>query len=79
MLVLIDNIYGTSKVPSPTNDTIPHMVSTLKGFVNREVGENIFQRSYHDHIVRGEKDYQQIWEYIDNNPVRWKEDCFYTE
>ena len=26
-----------------------------------------------------EKDYLKIWEYIDNNPARWQEDCFYEE
>ena len=37
----------------------------------------VFQRSYHDHIIRGQKDYQKIWEYIQANPVLWKKDCFY--
>lgn len=34
--------------------------------------------AYHDHIIRGEKDYQKIWEYIDTNPLKWKSDCFYN-
>ena len=38
---------------------------------------NIWQRSYHDHIIRGEDDYREIWNYIDTNPARWCEDCFY--
>lgn len=41
--------------------------------------EKLWQKSYHDHIIRGEKDYLKIWEYIDSNPLKWKEDCFYTE
>ena len=41
-------------------------------------GERILQRSFHDHVIRGEKDYLKIWEYIDNNPLKWTEDCFYT-
>jgi len=41
--------------------------------------KRVFQRSYHDHIVRNEKEYWKIWEYIDNNPLKWKEDCFYTK
>ncbi len=32
-----------------------------------------------DHIIRGEKDYKQIWEHIDTNVLRWKKDCFYTD
>ncbi|MBQ7895763.1 MAG: hypothetical protein IJ364_04290, partial [Oscillospiraceae bacterium] len=69
---------GTSRAPSPTNQIIPHYMSTLKRFVNRDLGENIFQRSFHDHVVRGQADYLEIWEYIENNPLSWTEDCFYS-
>ncbi len=38
----------------------------------------IWQRSYHDHIIRGKDDYDKIWEYIDSNVLKWNEDCFYN-
>lgn len=47
---------------------------TIKPFNKR-----LFQKSFHDHIIRGEKDYQKIWEYIDTNIIRWEEDCFYAD
>ena len=47
---------------------------TIKPFNKR-----LFQKSFHDHIIRGEKDYQKIWEYIDTNVIRWEEDCFYKD
>ena len=78
LLIAVD-YDGSSKAPTPTNATIPHFVSTFKRFCHQEIGTPIFQRSYYDHIVRGEKDYLKIWEYIENNPARWKEDCFYME
>ena len=65
------------KETTKTSAAIPNYVSALKYHINKECGENIFQRSYHDHIVRGEKDYDKIWDYIDGNPITWKEDCFY--
>ena len=68
---------GTSKAPSPTNAVIPHTVATLKRFVNQTLGENVFQRSFHDRIVRNEKEYQKIFEYIQTNPAKWQEDCFF--
>ena len=68
---------GTSRAPSPTNAAVPHFVSTLKRFVHRDIGEKIFQRSYHDHVIRGEQDYQKIWQYIDSNPAKWENDCFH--
>ena len=81
MILLVDNsgAGGTSRTPSPTNALIPHIISTLKRFCHRDVGEKFFQRSYHDYVIRGEEDYLKIWEYIDTNPARWKEDCFYRE
>ncbi|MEG0895537.1 MAG: transposase, partial [Oscillospiraceae bacterium] len=39
--------------------------------------KHIWQRSFHDHIIRNEQEYQKIWEYIDTNPLKWGEDCFY--
>ena len=33
--------------------------------------EKFWQRSYFDHIIRGQQDYEEQWRYIDENPVRW--------
>ena len=71
---------GMSQAPYPTaNAIIPKFVSLFKRYCNREIGYNIFQRSFHDHIIRGENDYLKIWNYIDTNPAKWNEDCFYIE
>lgn len=61
---------GMSGTPSPTNNVISSFVGTLKRFVNREVGEDVFQRSYNDHIIRNEKDYIEHFNYIENNPYK---------
>ena len=39
----------------------------------------LWQRGYYDHIVRRENDFLRIWTYIDNNPLRWELDRYYTE
>ncbi len=70
---------GSSRAPTPTNAIIPRFVSSLKRLVNKSVGSQIWQRGYHDHVIRNEEDYRSIWEYIDNNPARWTEDEYYTE
>ena len=70
---------GPLRASAPTNAVIPHFVSTFKRFCRKDIGKQIFQRSYHDHIIRNEQDYLKIWEYIDNNPTKWKEDCFYEQ
>ena len=77
LILRVDNTNGTSRAPSPTNNIISHTVSTLKRFINKEMGQNVFQRSFYDHITRGKLDYMKICEYIDNNPAKWKEDELY--
>ena len=37
-----------------------------------------WQRSFHDHIIRNEESYARISNYIQNNPLNWKEDTFNT-
>ena len=79
LLRISDN--GRSGTPAPTkgNDAIARFVSTLKRFCNKEYGENIWQRSYHDHVIRDERDYREVWDYIEDNPRKWAEDCYYTQ
>lgn len=57
--------------------TISTVIQQMKGYVTKQIGHNIWQKLFHDHIVRNEKSYKKIWQYIENNPLRWKEDCFY--
>ena len=42
-------------------------------------GKTVWQRGYHDHIIRNEADYLRIWDYIDTNPAKWREDCYYCQ
>ena len=77
LLLRVEN--GTPWASSPTHAVVPQAVSAFKRLVGKALGNTIFQRSFHDHIVRNEQDYQRIWEYIDTNPYKWKTDIFYTE
>lgn len=63
----------------PLRKTVSNMVQGFKGAVSRKIGYSIWQRSFHDHIVRNQDDYNRIAEYIENNPTRWEQDCFYGE
>ena len=39
--------------------------------------KKLWQRNFYEHIIRNEDSYIQISEYIENNPIKWKEDKFY--
>lgn len=68
--------------PLQRRSVIDKVVGFLKMNVSKKINltytGNIWQRSFHDHIIRGEKDYQKIWEYIDTNVIKWEQDCFYS-
>ena len=53
------------------------IINQAKGFVSKQLGYSPWQRSFHDHIIRGEKDYEKIWNYIESNPSKWDEDKYY--
>ena len=79
ILNITDYKNGASETAAPYNNETSKFISLLKRYCNREYGENIWQSSCNDHIIRGEKDYQKIWEYIDTNVSRWEKDCFYDD
>jgi REP element-mobilizing transposase RayT len=53
------------------NAILPRVVSAFKRFCNKEIGENIFQRSFYDHIIRDSEDYDIRSNYINENPLKW--------
>lgn len=44
-----------------------------------EILGKLWQRNYHEHIIRDERAYQNISTYIINNPSKWTEDKFYEQ
>ena len=41
--------------------------------------KQIWQRSFYDHVIRNRDDYNEIYKYIYENPMKWKFDQLYTE
>ena len=73
LLIAID---GPMKASAPTI-SVPNLIRSFKVLVSKEIGQSIWQRSYHDHIIRGEEDYLNHLRYIENNPIKWSEDNYY--
>lgn len=59
--------------------TVSKVIQQMKGYITKQIGWSIWQKLFHDHVIRSEKDYQKIWDYIEANPMKWVDDCFYTE
>ena len=76
MIIRIEN--GPMWASAPTQ-SLPTRIRSFKILVSKALGTSIFQRSYYDHVIRGQQDYQEIWQYIDTNPLRWQLDEHYCE
>ena len=84
-LIVID------KMNEEASDTVAKMIQAFKSKSTVEYirlvkagkaaafAGKVWQRSYYDHVVRNDRDYQEIWRYIDENPLKWKLDRFYAE
>ena len=51
--------------------TISRVMKQFKGSITKQVGRPIWQKSFYDHGIRNQQDYDEIWEYIENNPLKY--------
>ena len=51
--------------------TISRVVKQFKGSITKQIGRSIWQKSFYEHGIRNQQDYDEIWEYIDNNPLKY--------
>ena len=71
---LLLRIEGTGN-PSPTLGNVIgwYKYQTTKRINQTDAtqGLQVFQRSYYEHVIRNQQDYDSVWEYIENNPRKW--------
>ena len=79
MLFVLENGASRTSPPTRQHSRVSRFVSTLKRFCNKEYDENIWQRHFHDHIIRNREDYETRVKYIHENPIRWYYDELYAE
>jgi len=66
------------------SQTIGAIVRGYKSSVTKQLGllnlnQKIWQRNYYVHIINKNQSYQNISNYIVNNPAKWNGDKFYTK
>ena len=59
--------------------SLSSLIGALKTLSSRDIrllgnNEFVWQRSFHDHIVQNETRYDNIYNYISENPKRWNDD-----
>lgn len=66
---MLITISGGMRACRPTS--LQTVVRTFKTMVTREIGFSVWQTSFYEHIVRDEKDYTDIDNYIKANPQKY--------
>jgi REP element-mobilizing transposase RayT len=88
LLILDENDVGATRRVAPTkrpngpaSGSIGAIIGQFKSIVTKQInsmrgtrGLNVWQRNYHEHVIRDEDELLEIREYIANNPIKWEDD-----
>ena len=82
-IVSSNETIGQSRFQNQGKNTISSIVGSYKSIVtkmSRPINPNFgWQSRFHDHIIRNANAFENIQNYIANNPAKWKEDTFWKE
>ena len=74
---LLLQIHGGEDGRTLCAPTISRVVKQWKEAVTKKLHSLVWQRSFHDRVIRDEAEYRLVGEYILTNPARWRQDCFH--
>ena len=67
MILSVNTDVDGRQIAAPTVSTA---IGQMKRWVSVQLGRSIWQKSFIDRVIRNDKGYQAIWEYIENNPIK---------
>ena len=51
--------------------TLSRVVGQMKRWVSKQIGAGIWQKSYYERVIRNGTEYEEIWQYIQENPLKY--------
>ena len=87
----IHAIIEISRADMESAPTLPQIVQSFKRYSTIEYAKmvkdgilppfdkQIWQRSFYDHVIRNQDDYEEIYKYIYENPMKWEFDSLFVE
>ena len=81
-IVVIENEQADRTARMYACPTLGTVIGNYKAAVSRKIHAvdpsiQVWQTRFYDHVIRDQKDYENIWTYIDENPVKWESDDYY--
>ncbi|HEY5983537.1 MAG TPA: hypothetical protein VIU38_08685 [Anaerolineales bacterium] len=71
---------ATEAFGAPRPGAIPTIVRTYKAAVTRQARRErypvlaVWQRNYYEHVIRDQREWEEIHRYIESNPLMWMQD-----
>ena len=79
VILLLEETAGVSTRPTITNIVCAYKSLTTRACKKVQPIDKLFQTSFYEHVIRGNRDYEEIAEYISNNPKQWELDKLYVK
>lgn len=84
-IIMPNHMHGILFIEDGNTYPLGNIVGNYKGAVTRiinryrtdEEQDSVWQRNFHEHIIRDEQMLNNLQAYIMNNPATWTEDRFY--
>lgn len=76
-IIMPNHIHMILAINKQYNNSISKIIQQFKGKITKEIGYSIWQKLFYEHIIRNEKEYLKIKEYIINNPNNWNTDEYF--
>lgn len=75
--VMPNHVHLLLNIVEGNTASLSTIIGQLKQRVSRLLGFNTWQKSFYDHVVRDESDFQRVWTYTTYNHLKWDKDCFF--
>lgn len=82
-----DSLHKTNRTKTlsgPKNQSISSFIAGFKSVVTKKIntirlteGAPVWQRNYHEHVIRNEQSLAELRAYVLHNPLTWEKDVLY--
>ncbi len=76
-IIMPNHIHCILIINSKKDISISRIIKQYKMYVSKKIGYSIWQKSFHEHIIKNKQEYFIIKKYIQNNIINWKNDIFF--
>jgi len=78
ILLTITNRATLQRSSNPSDAFIPRIIKAFKKHANMEYGFEMWRVGYHEQKVGSEQEYLELLEFIDSNPLNWRDDEYFV-